>query len=809
MAREEEKKDKAQVNGTAVVVNGVKGEEEEQLNEEDQQLKSELEMLVERLKENDQSLYLPALESLKTFIRTSTSSMTAVPKPLKFLRPHYPDLAERHAHWPAGKEKDALADVLSVLAMTYSDNEKREALKYRLLTPSDEMASWGHEYIRHLAMELGDEYHAREEGETPLNATNDELMSLADQIVPFFLSHNAEADAVDLLLELEAIDKLPPFIDANTYARVCLYMVSCVNLLAPPDDVQFLRTAHLIYRQQNKIAQAMTIAIRLEDHQLIQEDLASSDDLNVRKQLAFMMSRQRIWHDIDEESVAECLRNTRLSEYLKVLARELDITEPKIPEDIYKSHLENARTSSSTLDSAKQNLAGAFVNAFVNAGFGKDKLVLVDDESSSWIYKTKDEGMMSAAASVGLLRLWDVELGLSDVDKYMYSSEEQVKAGAILAIGIVNSGVQDEADPALALLSEYVDNKSVPLKVSAILGLGLAYAGANRADIVELLLPLVADSGISMQISSLAALSLGMICVASCDGEVTSTILQTLMERDDAQLKEKWARFMILGLGLLFVGRQEDADATLETIKAIEHPIKTQAGVLVDVCSYAGTGNVLKIQNMLHLCNEHVNTESGDAEDISQAYATLGIAMIAMGEDIGQEMVVRQFGHLMHYGEGSIRKAVPLALGLLYASNTQMRVFDTLSRYSHDNDIEVAINAIFAMGLVGCGTNNARLAQLLRQLASYYHRDEDALFMVRIAQGLIHMGKGTMSINPFHTDRQVQSRVATAGLLAVLTAMLDAKSRKYSSLTILTMQSSSQTTTTFSIFLSSPCIRVS
>jgi 26S proteasome regulatory subunit N1 len=104
-----------------------------------------------------------------------------------------------------------------------------------------------------------------------------------------------------------------------------------------------------------------------------------------------------------------------------------------------------------------------------------------------------------------------------------------------------------------------------------------------------------------------------------------------------------------------------------------------------------------------------------------------------------------------------------------------MKVYDTLSRYSHDNDIDVAINAIFAMGLLGAGTNNARLAQLLRQLASYYHRDGNALFMVRIAQGLVHMGKGTITLSPFHTDRQVLSRVATAGLLTTLITLIDAK----------------------------------
>src|SRR5438309_12073152 len=120
----------------------------------------------------------------------------------------------------------------------------------------------------------------------------------------------------------------------------------------------------------------------------------------------------------------------------------------------------------------------------------------------------------------------------------------------------------------------------------------------------------------------------------------------------------------------------------------------------------------------------------------------------------------------MHYGESVIRRAVPLALGLLCASNPVLSVLDTLSKYSHDNDLQVAINAIFAMGLVGAGTNNARLAQMLRQLAGYYAKEPDTLFMVRVSQGLVHMGKGTIGLSPFFSDRSIMHRPATAVLLA-------------------------------------------
>ena len=78
--------------------------------------------------------------------------------------------------------------------------------------------------------------------------------------------------------------------------------------------------------------------------------------------------------------------------------------------------------------------------------------------------------MLSAAASLGSILLWDVEGGLAQIDKYLYSNDDYVKAGALLAIGIVNVGVTNESDPALALLSEYVNSPSVTLRLGAIFG---------------------------------------------------------------------------------------------------------------------------------------------------------------------------------------------------------------------------------------------------------------------------------------------------------------------------------------------------
>lgn len=92
-------------------------------------------------------------------------------------------------------------------------------------------------------------------------------------------------------------------------------------------------------------------------------------------------------------------------------------------------------------------------------------------------------------------------------------------------------------------------------------------------------------------------------------------------------------------------GRQDASDATIETLKAVESPIGKQALVLVDICSFAGTGSVLKIQEMLAHCYDHLDPEKDD--DLHQALAVIGIAVISMGEDIGADMSIRQFNHLV------------------------------------------------------------------------------------------------------------------------------------------------------------------
>ncbi|KAM3287194.1 26S proteasome non-ATPase regulatory subunit 2 A isoform X1 [Capsicum chacoense] len=755
---------------------------DEDLSEEDLALKQQLELYVERVQDADPGLQKVALESMRQEIRTATSSMTSVPKPLKFLRPHYGTLKGFYEKMPDSDLKTLLADILSVLALTMSAEGERESLKYRLLGSQGDIGSWGHEYVRNLAGEIGQEYAKRQSEEAPI----DDLMELVQQIVSFNMKHNAEPDAVDLLIEVEDLDLLVEHVDSSNCKRTCSYLTSFAKYLPGPDDMLVLDIAYTIYMKFEEYPLALVTALAQDNMQSIKQVFTSCDDNLMKRQFCYILARHGQTFDIDEELCAsdeerevlqEIVNNVKLSEGYLALARDIEVMEAKTPDDIYKPHLLDGRASAgASVDSARQNLAATFVNAFVNAGFGQDKLMTVPSEatsggsSASWLFKNKEHGKASAAASLGMILLWDVDSGLAQLDKYFHSTDTHVIAGALLGVGIVNCGIKNDCDPALALLAEYVDKDDPSIRIGAIMGLGLAYAGAQNEQIRSILTPILGDNKASLDVIAFAAISLGLVYVGSCNEEIAQAIIFSLMERIESELGDPLSRLLPLGLGLLYLGKQESVEATAEVSKTFHEKIRKHCDMTLLSCAYAGTGNVLKVQHFLGECAQHL--EKGESY---QGAAVLGIAMVAMSEELGLEMTIRSLEHLLQYGDQNIRRAVPLALGLLCISNPKVNVMDTLSRLSHDSDTEVAMAAIISLGLIGAGTNNARIAGILRNLSSYHYKEANLLFCLRIAQGLVHLGKGLMTLSPYHSERFLLSATALAGLITVLHICLDMK----------------------------------
>ena len=215
-------------------------------------------------------------------------------------------------------------------------------------------------------------------------------------------------------------------------------------------------------------------------------------------------------------------------------------------------------------------MAQTYVNAFVNAAYGKDLLILNQDNNEDWVFKCKDDGQTAAAASLGMLLLWDIDEGLAQIDKYMERRENHIVAGSFMALGLVNSGVTNEVDPVQAILIEKLETcREADLKIGALMGLSFTYAGSARADLLEQISPIILDPDNSTQLQAVASLAIGLIYVGTCDEDAANSILQVLMEKEEADLENSFMRIFALGLGLLFLGQQSAAEPSMEVCKLI------------------------------------------------------------------------------------------------------------------------------------------------------------------------------------------------------------------------------------------------
>lgn len=145
----------------------------------------------------------------------------------------------------------------------------------------------------------------------------------------------------------------------------------------------------------------------------------------------------------------------------------------------------------------------------------------------------------------------------------------------------------------MALLGDYTDKEDTSIRIGAIMGLGIAYAGSQNEQVIyislyfwkscnnfcwelrytlyanakflicscffqlrEKLTGVLNDSKASLDVLAFTAISLGLIFVGSCNEEIAQAIIYTLMDRSESELGEPLTRLLPLGLGLLYLGKQ-------------------------------------------------------------------------------------------------------------------------------------------------------------------------------------------------------------------------------------------------------------
>lgn len=88
-------------------------------------------------------------------------------------------------------------------------------------------------------------------------------------------------------------------------------------------------------------------------------------------------------------------------------------------------------------------------------------------------------------------------------------------------------------------------------------------------------------------------------------------------------MNDPLAKFFAVGIGLIYLGQQDQCSNTLEALKVVQGPMQLYFETTLIGLAYAGSGNVLKAQEMMHICKEGTKyAETG----------VLAMALIAGGE---------------------------------------------------------------------------------------------------------------------------------------------------------------------------------
>lgn len=752
----------------------------------DEVLSEQIKEYVEKLSNGSYEERIGSLDKIIDVIKSASTSIATVPKPMTFLIPLYDKIVAAYNAYTETDFKMKLADLLSFLSVTTID-DRYDMLNYRLESPTDHIDSWGHQYVNCLTMVLI--RAIKRPNDLPRGA---DLQPLINQIFRYFLEHNDETDACDLLMEVDQLDRIVDEVDEDTHERVCNYLFQCHIYLPEEKNVEVLKTVYKIYRKLGKLANAAIVAIKLNDKQAVIDMFNECDDPCLKKQLALVLARhlvvlEEISDSQDDEVFYSLLTNEFLHKLCRDVAEKLGKNNVEDLDKILrnKTNLRNPVPFDKDLEKFRLFAAG-----FYNAGLGTDNYITKDNYS---ILKSIHENAVPCAvAAEGFLHLWSSEVGVEHiVSRYFKHPSWWYRQGAYVAIGVICSSVRSNFDYALSHLSEQISLESNQLPgtiLGCLFGLAMSYVGSERNEVAAKVLPYVKHSDES--VSAYAALTIGMVYLSYTSQfeyendkmDPVCLLLNMLAGRSETQKFSK-GNIIIWGLaiGLTVLCNPEEAskytcmfeDGEYQLHQDFPEEYKKFILLIMENFAFAGTGNVLQVQKLLNIIT------GNDTSSLSHSAAVICIALISIGDEVSCQMSKRMFEHILQYGSAAARKMVPIAIALTSVSNCQPELVDTLHRIAHDSDHQVAKNAVLALGILAAGTTNTRAANALSELEVFYSTDKSQESRISIAsliiisKGLVHLGRGIFTLSPVYGDNYNINKNALSSLLVLAFACIE------------------------------------
>jgi 26S proteasome regulatory subunit N1 len=665
----------------------------------------DIHVLISNLSDRDPGVKHAALQMIVKQLRASSSAASSLPSTLISLISQKEILLDVYAGL-SGECRSVMADILSVISATGDDGD---ALRYRLEGGGTPLDIWGHQYIKKLASDLIGALGS------DTDSSEAECMKVLDEVLPCLFRFNAECDAIDLLMELDILERAIGFIDRDNYERVCVY----IKAFFPYIDGREARRKvnRVLYEMHGKMGdKAGQLYALLRERESVEAYIEGEENRAMKMQLAYIAARRGVYYESSDGEIREILSNQRVREFNRYIAQELELS-------VKESGPVEGKSAAAFLISDR----------LVNASLGASTLPLQE---------LKKSHKVAAVASSGLLYLWDPCRAMSEMEEDVFSADGYLAVGTLLGISISGTRVHDANDSVLALIRENLSTQSVTQKIALLQSLLTLYAGSCRRDVLDMISPFYTD--IDPEVSFFSMFATGAVFCTSADAEILSSMVQVLLERQTSEFANPLSRFALLGISLVYLQAEEKVFDVLDLVKAVED-LGPALSVLMRGMAYAGSGN----SSVLHGILKDALEDTSDEEEngLKNIFAILSVAIISLGDDTTGQMGARIIESAMVIDDPHIQIAIPMALAILYASDPKVEVTDTLRRCAHSGDLSVVTSSIAALGLVSAGSNNSRVASSLEQMESFCGKQSSGSAL-KISQGLLHLGRGTLLLTP-------------------------------------------------------------
>ncbi len=114
------------------------------------------------------------------------------------------------------------------------------------------------------------------------------IMEIVHRVVPFYMSHNSEPEACDLLLEVDHLDLIEKYCEKHNHRRVCEYLRSCASYHPFPEDEEIYKICFHLYLKYESFYDAMRFALKLDDTEMVNKVMDTvSGDKTMTRQLGY------------------------------------------------------------------------------------------------------------------------------------------------------------------------------------------------------------------------------------------------------------------------------------------------------------------------------------------------------------------------------------------------------------------------------------------------------------------------------------------------------------------------------------------